>query len=254
MRRTSRSAPIPRLRRMWLRRRYASRSGLEHGGIPSTVLAGNQITYTQTVTNNGPAAAAGATFTEATPAEHYVSNPFRPRRDGRARLRRWRHRERYLHESECGVGSSGGHYCRGLTSRRRLRRVDHCELFGFRHDLRSACANNSTSVDYERKRCLRSDGDEQRKPKSGHRRLEHHLHANHHQSGPGELQHGHVHGGHASEYDVCLRGGCDYGRRNLDLPELPRRCPARIRACRRFDGNDHRDVQGQCGNDCGNHY
>jgi uncharacterized repeat protein (TIGR01451 family) len=34
---------------------------------PATVLAGNAITYTQTVTNNGPAAAAGATFTEATP-------------------------------------------------------------------------------------------------------------------------------------------------------------------------------------------
>ncbi|MGH9494378.1 MAG: C25 family cysteine peptidase, partial [Candidatus Sulfotelmatobacter sp.] len=35
---------------------------------PSTVLSGNDITYTQTVANNGPAAAVGATFTEATPA------------------------------------------------------------------------------------------------------------------------------------------------------------------------------------------
>ncbi len=34
---------------------------------PPTVLAGNDITYTQTVTNNGPAAASGAIFTEATP-------------------------------------------------------------------------------------------------------------------------------------------------------------------------------------------
>ncbi len=34
---------------------------------PSPVLAGNQITYTQTITNNGPAAAAGATFTQVTP-------------------------------------------------------------------------------------------------------------------------------------------------------------------------------------------
>ncbi|HTZ82872.1 MAG TPA: C25 family cysteine peptidase [Candidatus Acidoferrales bacterium] len=34
---------------------------------PATVLAGNDITYTQTVTNNGPAAATGVTFTEATP-------------------------------------------------------------------------------------------------------------------------------------------------------------------------------------------
>ncbi len=35
---------------------------------PSPVLAGNQITYTQTVTNHGPAAAAGAAFTQVTPA------------------------------------------------------------------------------------------------------------------------------------------------------------------------------------------
>jgi uncharacterized repeat protein (TIGR01451 family) len=34
---------------------------------PATVYAGNNITYTQTVTNNGPAAAAGVGFTEATP-------------------------------------------------------------------------------------------------------------------------------------------------------------------------------------------
>ena len=34
---------------------------------PATVYAGNSITYTQTVTNNGPAAAAGVSFTEATP-------------------------------------------------------------------------------------------------------------------------------------------------------------------------------------------
>jgi uncharacterized repeat protein (TIGR01451 family) len=34
---------------------------------PATVYAGNSITYTQTVTNNGPAAAAGVAFTEATP-------------------------------------------------------------------------------------------------------------------------------------------------------------------------------------------
>ena len=34
---------------------------------PPTVYAGNSITYTQRVTNNGPAAAAGVSFTEATP-------------------------------------------------------------------------------------------------------------------------------------------------------------------------------------------
>ena len=34
---------------------------------PNAVLAGDDITYTQTVTNNGPATATGATFTEATP-------------------------------------------------------------------------------------------------------------------------------------------------------------------------------------------
>jgi uncharacterized repeat protein (TIGR01451 family) len=40
---------------------------LSTAGAPSTVLAGNNITYTQTVTNNGPAAATVANFTEATP-------------------------------------------------------------------------------------------------------------------------------------------------------------------------------------------
>jgi uncharacterized repeat protein (TIGR01451 family) len=41
---------------------------LSTAGAPGTVLAGNDITYTQTVTNNGPAAATTANFTEATPA------------------------------------------------------------------------------------------------------------------------------------------------------------------------------------------
>jgi uncharacterized repeat protein (TIGR01451 family) len=35
---------------------------------PLTVIAGNSITYTQTITNNGPASAASLTFTEAIPA------------------------------------------------------------------------------------------------------------------------------------------------------------------------------------------
>lgn len=41
--------------------------GLATAATPLTDLAGNNITYTQTVTNNGPAASAGASFTEATP-------------------------------------------------------------------------------------------------------------------------------------------------------------------------------------------
>jgi uncharacterized repeat protein (TIGR01451 family) len=40
---------------------------LSTAATPSAVLAGDDITYAQTVTNNGPAAATGATFTEATP-------------------------------------------------------------------------------------------------------------------------------------------------------------------------------------------
>lgn len=40
---------------------------LATAGAPNPVLAGNSITYTQTVTNNGPAAATGVSFTEATP-------------------------------------------------------------------------------------------------------------------------------------------------------------------------------------------
>ena len=40
---------------------------LTTAGSPSTVLAGNDITYTQTVTNSGPVAATNANFTEATP-------------------------------------------------------------------------------------------------------------------------------------------------------------------------------------------
>ena len=40
---------------------------LTTAGSPPLVLAGNDITYTQTVTNNGPAAATTANFTEATP-------------------------------------------------------------------------------------------------------------------------------------------------------------------------------------------
>jgi uncharacterized repeat protein (TIGR01451 family) len=40
---------------------------LTTAGAPTTVYAGNNITYTQTVTNNGPAAATVANFTEGTP-------------------------------------------------------------------------------------------------------------------------------------------------------------------------------------------
>ena len=40
---------------------------LTTAGSPSIVLAGNDIAYTQTVTNNGPVAATTASFTEATP-------------------------------------------------------------------------------------------------------------------------------------------------------------------------------------------
>ncbi len=41
---------------------------LSTAATPPLVLAGNNITYTQTVTNNGPAAATNASFTEAIPA------------------------------------------------------------------------------------------------------------------------------------------------------------------------------------------
>jgi len=40
---------------------------LTTAATPGNVLSGNNITYTQTVTNNGPAAATGVSFTEATP-------------------------------------------------------------------------------------------------------------------------------------------------------------------------------------------
>ncbi len=41
---------------------------LSTAAAPNPVFAGNDITYTQTITNNGPAAATGLVFTEATPA------------------------------------------------------------------------------------------------------------------------------------------------------------------------------------------
>jgi uncharacterized repeat protein (TIGR01451 family) len=40
---------------------------LSTAATPAAVFAGNDITYTQTITNNGPAAASGVSFTEATP-------------------------------------------------------------------------------------------------------------------------------------------------------------------------------------------
>lgn len=40
---------------------------LSTAATPGSVIAGNNITYTQTITNNGPATASGASFTEATP-------------------------------------------------------------------------------------------------------------------------------------------------------------------------------------------
>lgn len=40
---------------------------LSTAATPSTVYSGNSITYTQTITNNGPASASGISFTESTP-------------------------------------------------------------------------------------------------------------------------------------------------------------------------------------------
>jgi len=45
---------------------------------PVSVLAGNDITYTQTVTNNGPAAATAVSFTEATPANTTLASVSAP--------------------------------------------------------------------------------------------------------------------------------------------------------------------------------
>ncbi len=47
---------------------------LSTAATPSSVFAGNNITYTQTVTNNGPAAATNVSFTEAIPANTTFSS------------------------------------------------------------------------------------------------------------------------------------------------------------------------------------
>ncbi len=47
-------------------------------GAPGSVLAGNDITYTSTITNDGPAAATTATFTEATPANTTYASVIAP--------------------------------------------------------------------------------------------------------------------------------------------------------------------------------
>jgi uncharacterized repeat protein (TIGR01451 family) len=52
--------------------------GLSTVATPPIVLAGNSITYTQTITNNGPAAAATPTFTEAIPANTTFSSVSAP--------------------------------------------------------------------------------------------------------------------------------------------------------------------------------
>ncbi len=51
---------------------------LSTAGAPTTLLAGNDITYTQTVTNNGPAAATTATLTEATPTNTTFASVIAP--------------------------------------------------------------------------------------------------------------------------------------------------------------------------------
>jgi uncharacterized repeat protein (TIGR01451 family) len=51
---------------------------LSTAATPSSVLAGNNITYTQTVTNNGPAAATAVSFTEAIPTNTTFSSVSAP--------------------------------------------------------------------------------------------------------------------------------------------------------------------------------
>jgi len=51
---------------------------LSTASTPATVFSGNDITYTQTVTNNGPAAASGVQFTEAIPTNTTFSSVSAP--------------------------------------------------------------------------------------------------------------------------------------------------------------------------------
>ncbi|HMC59176.1 MAG TPA: DUF11 domain-containing protein, partial [Candidatus Solibacter sp.] len=51
---------------------------LTTAGAPAAVFSGNNITYTQTVTNNGPGAATGAQFTEPIPANTTFSSVIAP--------------------------------------------------------------------------------------------------------------------------------------------------------------------------------
>ncbi len=101
-------------------------------GTPATVIPGNNITYTHTVTNNGPASASAVNFTEAIPANTTFASVSAPVG--------WTctvHNLCHVYRSDPRRGCVGRHHRCSECRLNRSRRDDHRELLHLRNYGRS---------------------------------------------------------------------------------------------------------------------
>ena len=114
---------------------------LSTASTPATVFSGNNITYTQTITNNGPAAAAAVSFTEPIPTNTTFSSVSAPVG--------WTCTVDHfgdVYKSEPGGGRGRRHHRGGERRTHNRGRLDHGDLHGVIDDERSQPANNSTTT------------------------------------------------------------------------------------------------------------
>jgi uncharacterized repeat protein (TIGR01451 family) len=145
---------------------------LSTAATPAIVFPGNNITYTQTVTNNGPASAAGVTFTETVPANTTFVSVSAPAG--------W--------TCNNSVTCTDASLAAG-TSADIIVVVNVAATVSVATITAASSVSATTTDPNPRHRGMRPRGDEQRQPQSRACRRQYHLHASDNQFRSQQLQH-----------------------------------------------------------------